>query len=135
MSVLDLQSLGKTEYALGLGGAILTLHLLSKKLRGKQLSLPPGPKPLPVIGNLLDLPKGGEIEGQFWAKHKALYGMLHCIRRLGDITNTTLGPISSVSVFGQTIIVVNDYKTAVELLDRRSSIYSDRPVFTFAGEM
>ena len=37
--------------------------------------LPPGPRALPLIGNLLDLPKPGEKEWIHWAKHKELYGM------------------------------------------------------------
>jgi len=37
-------------------------------------SLPPGPKPKPLIGNLLDLPKTGELEYMHWLKHKSLYG-------------------------------------------------------------
>ena len=45
------------------------------------------------------------------------------------------GPISSVTVFGTTLILVNDRKTAFELLDKRSAIHSDRPVMTFASEM
>lgn len=36
--------------------------------------LPPGPKGLPIIGNLLDLPAAGTQEWQHWLKHKDLYG-------------------------------------------------------------
>ena len=45
------------------------------------------------------------------------------------------GPISSVTVFGTTLILVNDRKVAFELLDNRSAIHSSRMVMTFAGEM
>lgn len=37
--------------------------------------LPPGPKGLPVAGNLNDLPKPGVLEAQHWLKHKDIYGM------------------------------------------------------------
>lgn len=40
--------------------------------------LPPGPKGLPVVGNLFDLPKGPE--GNHWAKHKKLYGVSYASR-------------------------------------------------------
>ena len=32
-----------------------------------------------------------------------------------------------LNVFGQPVLVINSLKTAFELLDRRSGIYSDRP--------
>ena len=49
--------------------------------------------------------------------------------------NTIIGPISSVEVFGQHIIILNEKRLAFELLDKRSSIYSDRPTMIFGGEM
>lgn len=53
------------------------------------------------------------------------------------ITNfgPTIGPISSVTVLGQTIIIINDLDIAVGLLDRRSLKHSSRPRQVFAGEM
>ncbi|KAI5118228.1 hypothetical protein M0805_000724 [Coniferiporia weirii] len=87
-------------------------------LRNRKLSLPlpPGPRPLPLIQNLLDLPKG--FEAFHWAKHKHLYG-----------------PISSLSVLGTTIIILNDAQVAFDLLEKRSAIYSDRPSFPFGGDI
>jgi len=40
-----------------------------------------------------------------------------------------------VTVFGQTIIILNSSKAAVELLDGRSAKYSDRPVIPMGGEL
>ena len=40
----------------------------------------------------------------------------------------------SLRAFGKTIIVINDYRTAVTLLDQRSAIYSDRPVLPMLTE-
>ncbi|KAL2819386.1 cytochrome P450 [Aspergillus granulosus] len=76
---------------------------------------PPGPKPLPIIGNVRDMPATDSPEWLHWLKHKELYG-----------------PISSVSVLGQRIIILNDARIAFELLEKRSAIYSDRPKLPFA---
>lgn len=45
------------------------------------------------------------------------------------------GPIFSLNMAGQPVVVVNTGKICSDLLDRRSSIYSDRPRFVMAGEI
>ncbi|KLO06300.1 cytochrome P450 [Schizopora paradoxa] len=101
-----------------LGGLILfVLKQIVERTYSKQIRLPPGPKRKPLIGNLLDLPKG-EFDWIHWLRHKDLYG-----------------PISSVTVFGQHIVILNDVKLAVDLLDKNSSVFSDRPALVFCGEM
>ncbi|KAL1725011.1 cytochrome P450 [Schizophyllum commune] len=42
--------------------------------------------------------------------------------------------ICSVSVLGQTMIIINSARIATDLLDRRSAIYSDRPPIAFGGD-
>ncbi|KAF4120606.1 Cytochrome P450, partial [Geosmithia morbida] len=44
-------------------------------------------------------------------------------------------PISSVTVMGTTMVIINDAQIAAELLEKRSSKHSSRPKQTFAGEM
>lgn len=80
--------------------------------------LPPGPKGIPILGNINDMPKPGMLECHHWLKHKDLYG-----------------PISSITVLGQTIVIVNDPEIAFELLRDRSAIHSSRPGLVFGGEM
>ncbi|KAF5231552.1 hypothetical protein FANTH_13355 [Fusarium anthophilum] len=84
----------------------------------KQAPLPPGPKGLPVVGNLNDLPPPGVCEAHHWLKFKDLYG-----------------PISSITVMGQTIIIINNWKLASQLLAKRSAKHSSRPKIIMAGEM
>lgn len=79
--MVSLPAFSTTDYVVGLSGVLLLLYLISKKLRGNKLPLPPGPKPLPILGNILDFPKHGVHEARFWTKHKALYGMC----RIGSV--------------------------------------------------
>ena len=60
-----------------------------------------------------------------------------CPDLLGDANGeqTMTGPISSVTILGQTIIMVNDRQMSIDLMETRSSINSSRPRMTFAGEM
>lgn len=77
------------------------------------LPLPPGPKGLPIIGNIQHLPPPGMPEYIHWAKHKPLYG-----------------PISSITVLGQTMVVLQDRQIFHDLLEKQSiktSMRSDMP--------
>ena len=42
------------------------------------------------------------------------------------------GSITSLKTLGQSIVILNSYEDAVELLEKRSSIYSDRPAMVSA---
>ncbi|KNZ79591.1 O-methylsterigmatocystin oxidoreductase [Termitomyces sp. J132] len=97
-------------------GVILTVLLVSLVRRACRVPLPPGPRGWPIIGNVFDLPSRGDPIP--WLEHKDAYG-----------------PISSVTVLGQTIVLLNDLKTNIDLLEKRSAIYSGRPIFPFAGEL
>jgi hypothetical protein len=46
------------------------------RLRSKNdgLPLPPGPKGMPFLGNVNDMPKPGILECHHWLQHKDLYG-------------------------------------------------------------
>ncbi|KAH8704131.1 cytochrome P450 [Talaromyces proteolyticus] len=81
-------------------------------------SLPPGPKPLPIIGNIADLPPKGVPEYQHWLRFKDKYG-----------------PISSVTVLGTRLIIIHDNKIAHDLLEKTSTKTSGRPIFHFAGAL
>lgn len=102
--------------------------------------LPPGPKGLPLLGNLNDLPKPGVLEAEHWLKLKKLYGQWN--RPLAILASICAklsllptGPISSLSVLGQNLVIINDAEVAFELFEKRSVKYSSRPKQLFAGEM
>ncbi|KIX96479.1 uncharacterized protein Z520_07745 [Fonsecaea multimorphosa CBS 102226] len=70
--------------------------------------LPPGPPTVPILGNAHQIPLTG-LGKKFeqWAKE--------------------YGPIYSLKVFNSTMIVIADRKATYELLDKKGSIYSERP--------
>ncbi|KAK7446304.1 hypothetical protein VKT23_014510 [Stygiomarasmius scandens] len=77
--------------------------------------LPPGPRGLPLVGNLFQVPiKKNWLRFDSWKKE--------------------YGPIISLNLFGQRMIILNSEKTAVDLLERRAANYSSRPRFIVAGE-
>ncbi|KAG7096665.1 hypothetical protein E1B28_004080 [Marasmius oreades] len=103
------------DVCLGALGLAIIRKLLLNTRREKR-PLPPGPRGLPFIGNVFDMPSEKE-----WLT----------FAQWGD----TYGDISSVTVLGQTIVILNSLKAAVDMLDKKSLIYSDRPVLQMGGEM
>ncbi|KAG5637386.1 hypothetical protein H0H81_004763 [Sphagnurus paluster] len=91
-----------------------TLYIFHR-LRNKQ-KLPPGPPGWPLIGNLLDMPR--ETTWKTFTEWGQKYG-----------------PISSATVFGQPIIILNSADVALAMLSGKSEIYSDRPTLPMAGEL
>ncbi|KAH9478540.1 Cytochrome P450 monooxygenase [Psilocybe cubensis] len=67
---------------------------------------PPGPMGIPFFGNLFQLSKQG-------------------LNQWGHI----YGDMAYLKVFGQGILLINSHTAAIDLLHRRSTIYSDRPSF------
>ncbi|KAH6919036.1 cytochrome P450 [Coprinopsis sp. MPI-PUGE-AT-0042] len=105
LEVLD----GALRVWVAAGFALLALALLRAKRAEKRsrLPLPPGPKGLPLLGNLLDIPqeKPWEVYSE-WAK------------QYGDIVY--------LHALGHKIIILNTLAAANDLLSARAANYSDR---------
>lgn len=101
------------------GPACLILaYTVYRKIRNsRSLPLPPGPKGLPVVGNLFDIPT--QFEWETYAHWSEVYG--------SDVLH--------MNVAGQSIIIVNSVKAATDLFDKRSSLYSSRPRFPMVNEL
>ncbi|KAG5726574.1 O-methylsterigmatocystin oxidoreductase [Termitomyces sp. T112] len=95
---------------------VLAGLLISFVCKARRPPLPPGPRGWPIVGNIFNLPPRGDPLP--WLGYKDSYGL-----------------INSVTVLGQTIILINDLQATIDLLDKRSSIYSGRPIFPFGGSM
>lgn len=93
--------------------AFLAIRIYRRRGR---LPYPPGPRPLPLVGNLFDIPK--EFS---WLSYAQLS------KKHGDVL--------SFHVFGKVIVVLNSLKANKDLLEKRGDIYSDRPVIPIVEMM
>ena len=103
---------------------VLVLSSIRDYRRRGGLSYPPGPRPLPIIGNLLDIPK--ESSWLAYAKFARRYGGVFFLSSIPSKTSSA-GDVLSFHVFGKVIIVLNTVKATRDLLDKCGEIYSDRP--------
>ncbi|KAJ7771576.1 cytochrome P450 [Mycena metata] len=104
-------------YVVGGGTLLVALYSYFLQVNRSKLPLPPGPKKLPLVGNLFDMPKSFEwITYMEWAR-KFNSDILH------------------LNVVGTSIIVLSTAEAANELLEKRASIYSDRPRFRMVNDL
>lgn len=75
MLASTMDCLNLLDYVFGILAVLLTIRAFQGQKHTARL--PPGPRGLPLICNLLDLPKG--FEPPHWASHKARYGKLHSL--------------------------------------------------------
>ncbi|KAI9438807.1 cytochrome P450 [Lactarius indigo] len=92
----------------------LVLWLIARLVQRAFRNLPPGPKGLPFIGDVV---------------HAADNDWLASPQRRDDY-----GELMYLSVFGRGILVLNSQRVAVDLLEKRSNIYSDRPRYISCNE-
>ncbi|KAK0501134.1 cytochrome P450 [Armillaria luteobubalina] len=95
-----------------LSGA-LVLYRLALLILRRRLPLPPGPKRLPLIGNLWNAPRTGDHLWRTYAKWA-----------------TTYGDVFYLDMPGNPTVVINSAQAADDLFQKRSGNYSDRPDFT-----
>lgn len=89
-------------------GLLIGLYMVTRRQSTSSLPLPPGPKSLPIIGNLHQAPKS--------------YGW-----RTYDEWSKKYGPIVHVNMLGQSVIILSTSEVAHDLLAKRGALFSDRP--------
>jgi hypothetical protein len=85
-----------------------------RQISNMRVGRPPGPSPVPFVGNKWDLPPCKP-----WYKFKQWTDMY--------------GSLVTVWTGRRPTVVIGDPKVACDLLDRRSAIYSSRPRFVVMG--
>ncbi|KAM5543795.1 hypothetical protein V8D89_002412 [Ganoderma adspersum] len=99
-----------------LGVAALVAIVTVSFFRPPTRHFPPGPPARPLVGNILDVsPQGAWTK---FTEYKSVYGDLVFFHGLGN-----------------NILVLNSMKAINDLLEKRGSIYSDRPSFTVVGDL
>ncbi|KAI9435590.1 cytochrome P450 [Lactarius indigo] len=102
---------------LALSTFLYTLFAFRSHRRRKGFPYPPGPPPLPVIGNLLDVPKLSPWLA--YANMSKKYGDVVCLQ-----------------VLGQVVVVLCSPTAIKDLLEKRGELYADRtsfPIFEIMG--
>jgi hypothetical protein len=127
--MLTIQNITLLDICLAGIGAYLVKQVLTKK---NPASYPPGPTGWPLVGNISDMPYVKPwLTFAEWGKK---YG--ECLSLCQYYPSRRIvGAISHIEVLGQHIIVLNSVKATMEMLDKKSSVYSNRPVFPMAGEL
>ena len=87
-------------------------------MRQDKHNLPPGPKGFPILGNIQDLPTKKIPKHNHWIKHNKEYS-----------------PITSVTIMGQTLVVIHNKIIANEILNKRARGSSSRPIMEFANNL
>ncbi|KAH9908312.1 cytochrome P450 [Xylariomycetidae sp. FL2044] len=100
---------------IGLGAIAILWHVV-RWSRRPGLPLPPGPPPLPILGNLLQAPKSHS-----WLRYHTW--------------SQAYGPVMHLNMLGQPIIILSSSKAAQDLLAKRGARYSDRPRSVMAAEL
>lgn len=94
----------------------LALYAWSRSSKRSALPVPPGPKPVPLLGNIFDL-----TAKELWLR------VTGWSKQYGDIVY--------IHLLGQGLVFCNTYEVAQDLLEKKGSIYSDKPHLIMAGEL
>ena len=95
---------------------VALFFFLRREDKNARTDFPPGPVPIPVLGNIHQLPL-----------QKSFLKLTEWAREYGPIVGLQLGP--------QKAIVLNTWTAVRDLLDQRGAIYSSRPAFPIVQHM
>ncbi|KIJ65802.1 hypothetical protein HYDPIDRAFT_109823 [Hydnomerulius pinastri MD-312] len=98
--------------------SVLIALRVFRGIQSSSLPLPPGPKGRPVIGNLLDFPENDKQRAEVLSKWAAEYG-----------------DVMHLNMLGSRMVILNTASAARDLLEKRATIYSNRPHSVMGNEL
>ncbi|OCH85714.1 cytochrome P450 [Obba rivulosa] len=107
---------------------VLLVKWLYKRTRSSSISglpIPPGPPRLPVLGNYFDVPR--DRPAQTYLQMGQRLGNSQCRPTFWHVDCRAGSDVICLKTMGTHIVVLNSLAAIDELLEKRSSIYSDRP--------
>ena len=115
-------------HQLALSLAVLVVAIILILRRRRRSLLPPGPPGVPIVGNAFDIPRSECAWFKYtkWSHEYSEFNLTlvsSCMLDLGLVLDSDL---ISLNIVGTPVVVINSAEAAIELLDKRSSIYSDR---------
>lgn len=110
--------------------AVLLALLVVYRPKSASRKLLPCPKGLPVLGNLFQLDSRPWLRFTQWKEkydNSTTPPPPTTGRAASNLTQLHAGALLHPHVYGRSIIVINNLKTAADLMDRRAIITADRP--------
>lgn len=90
----------------------------------RQLRLPPGPKGIPIFGNIYNMPKS--FEWLAYDKWSRQYGMPMVFTSCSETDFFIDSDLIYLNFSGTPVVVVHSLQAATDLFEKRSALYSDR---------
>jgi hypothetical protein len=97
------------------------------------LLTPPGPKALPIIGNLLDIP-----QDEPWLRYSEWFqehGENEILTDYSPFLYMFTGDVVYIKILNMSLLFLGSFEAATDLLDRKSTTYSDRLQFVMVNEL
>lgn len=103
-------------------------------LRRKGRPFPPGPRGLPIIGNVQDITGGSEWV-RFGTSLRRSFGTPCSMVYVQSSYKLFTGDVLGLQILHKKVLVLNSLKAIKDITEKRDNIYSSRPVLTVAGEL